>query len=125
MRPEPDPAKRRTPTDVFTDRARALRANETDAEAFLWSELRGRRLHGWKFRRQVPINGFIADFLCATAKLIDELDGNQHVESEYDRIRDMKLADAGYRVIRFWNHEALAEREWVLERIVGALEGRE
>ena len=116
---------RRSPVTLMTERARRLRMNETDAEALLWSELRSRRCNGWKFRRQVPLEGYIADFLCIDAMVIVELDGSQHAESAYDRVRDARLGAAGYRVVRFWNDEVLRRRSWVLDRIVGVLEGRE
>ena len=117
--------KRRSPVTLETERARDLRAHQTEAEALLWSELRGRRCNGWKFRRQVPLKGYIADFLCAEAKLIVELDGGQHADSAYDRVRDARLNEAGYRILRFWNDEVIQQREWTLERIIGAVEGRE
>ena len=52
--------------------------NSTDAERILWSELRDHRLNGASFRRQVPIENYIADFVCHAAKLVIELDGGQH-----------------------------------------------
>jgi very-short-patch-repair endonuclease len=55
--------------------ARRLRRQQTNAERLLWSRLRDRRLDGWKFRRQFPIDRFVVDFLCADAHLIIELDG--------------------------------------------------
>jgi very-short-patch-repair endonuclease len=58
--------------------ARALRRNSTDAERNLWSELRGHRLQGAGFRRQVPIERYVADFVCHAAELVIELDGGQH-----------------------------------------------
>src|SRR6195952_4573257 len=58
--------------------ARALRRNSTDAERVLWSELRDHRLNGAGFRRQVPIDNYIADFMCHAARLVIELDGGQH-----------------------------------------------
>lgn len=116
---------RRSPVGIGTERARALRRNETDPEVLLWTELRDRRCNGHKFRRQVPVDGYIADFLCRPAKLIVELDGSQHVNSEYDRTRDKRLEQSGYRVLRFWNDEVMRDRHWVLDRIVGAIEGRE
>jgi len=61
-------------------RARQLRKSQTDAEAILWSQLRGKLMAGRKFRRQVPLLGYIADFACLEAKLIIELDGGQHAE---------------------------------------------
>ena len=116
---------RRTPVTRSIERARNLRRDETDPERFLWSDLRARRCNGWKFRRQVPIGGYIADFLCTEAGLIVELDGSQHANNSYDRVRDERLRAAGYRTLRFWNDEVLCQRAWVLDRIVGALEGRE
>jgi len=62
------------------DRARALRRDDTDAEARLWNALRPRRLGGWRWRRQVPKGPYILDFLCVEAGLVVELDGGQHSE---------------------------------------------
>jgi very-short-patch-repair endonuclease len=53
----------------------------------------------------VPIEGYITDFICFEARLIVEVDGSQHVESDYDRTRDGVLRGAGFRVPRFWNDE--------------------
>jgi len=50
----------------------------TDAERYLWHALRARRFAGWKFRRQVSVGPFVADFLCHAARLIVEVDGGQH-----------------------------------------------
>lgn len=89
--------------DVKWQRARELRSGMTDAERAPWRHLRARQLQGWKFRRQYPIAGFIADFACVEASLVIELDGGQHVEQvDYDRMRADRLNDAGYRVLRFW-----------------------
>ena len=93
-------------------------------EGLLWSELRDRRLHGFKFVRQVPIDRFVVDFACKACRVIVEVDGEQHAESNTDRIRDERLGELGWRVLRFWNAEVRHEREWVLERIVEVLEGR-
>jgi very-short-patch-repair endonuclease len=65
--------------------ARQLRRNQTDAERVLWFRLRDRRLAGLKFKRQVPIDRFVVDFVCKDERLIIELDGGQHDE---DRARD-------------------------------------
>jgi len=95
-----------------------LRNNSTDAERALWRALRGRQLEGFRFRRQVPIAGFIVDFLCPEAKLVIELDGGQHVEQgSYDAARTRKLASLGYRVLRYWNNDVLSRIEAVLEDI--------
>ena len=61
--------------------ARHLRREITEAEDRLWQELRGRRLDGIKFRRQVPVGRYVADFLCAEATLIVEVDGSQHAKT--------------------------------------------
>ena len=79
-------------------RARALRAESTNVERKLWSLLRGRRLDGVKFRRQVPIDRYFADFACVEARLVVELDGGQHNDrADYDeqRRRHLRLAAGG------------------------------
>jgi very-short-patch-repair endonuclease len=101
------------PTQV----ARRLRSDQTDAEQRLWLRLRDRRLCGAKFRRQVPIGPYIADFLCHDAKLIVELDGGQHAENETDLVRTAHLEAAGYRVLRFWNGDVHTNEDGVVERI--------
>ena len=104
--------------DVLRTRARELRNSATDAEKALWRGLRGKQLEGFRFRRQVPIAGYIADFLCPQARLIVELDGGQHAEHEgYDAARTRKLTSLGYRVLRYWNNDVLARTEAVLEDI--------
>ena len=98
--------------------AKAMRSNQTDAENILWQNLRGSRLSGIKFKRQVPIGKYIVDFLCAEKKLIIELDGSQHIENiEYDDIRTMYLSNNGYTVIRFFNNDVLKNTETVLNEI--------
>jgi very-short-patch-repair endonuclease len=78
----------RGPQSVKTNRARSLRQSDNDAEARLWSELRNRRLNGFKFVRQFPIGNYYADFACREANLVIELDGSHHAGSAYDRRRD-------------------------------------
>src|SRR5580693_4147678 len=63
---------------VLVDRARALRLNMSEAEKNLWFRLRSRKVAGYRFRRQVPIGGYIADFVCLSARLIIEVDGRPH-----------------------------------------------
>jgi very-short-patch-repair endonuclease len=99
-------------------RARAMRRAPTDAELRLWRLLRDRRLSGLKFRRQVPVGPYIVDFLCVAATLIVEADGSQHIENSRDRVRDAYLLREGWRVVRFWNHEVIVNREGVLETIL-------
>ncbi len=102
--------------------ARTLRRNQTDAERKLWSRIRNRQLLGFKFRRQFPIAPYIVDFVCAEARLIVELDGSQHrTAQEYDRKRSEYLMQCGYRVIRFWDNDALLATDAVLEKILEEL----
>jgi very-short-patch-repair endonuclease len=97
--------------------ARRLRRNQTDAERVLWFRLRDRRLNGLKFKRQVPIDKYIADFYCAEARLIVELDGGQHATRD-ETNRTAILEAMGYLVLRFWNNDVLQNTEGVLEEIL-------
>jgi adenine-specific DNA-methyltransferase len=109
---------------MVTDHARAwqLRKSQTDAEAILWSQLRARQIAGRKFRRQVPLLGYIADFACFEAKLIVKL-GGQHAEQvEKDEKRTRELEAAGYAVLRFWNADVFIDLDGVLTAIHAALE---
>jgi very-short-patch-repair endonuclease len=103
------------------DLARGLRRNATEAERIIWRLLRDRRLAGIKFRRQVPIGPFIADFAAIEHRLVVELDGGQHADSESDVRRDRFLTAHGWRVLRVWNNELMTNREGVLEAIHDAL----
>jgi len=101
--------------------ARRLRATATDAEIRLWSRLRRKQLEGFRFRRQHPMGPYVVDFFCADAMLIIEVDGGQHADSATDAIRTRWLEQRGYRVIRFWNNDVLANTEGVLFSILEAL----
>jgi very-short-patch-repair endonuclease len=94
-----------------------MRANPTDAERRLWSILRSRRLAGFKFKRQVIIDSYIADFVCFERRMIIEADGSQHAESEYDKRRDAYLRWQGFAVLRFWNNDILGDSESVAAAI--------
>ena len=85
--------------------AKLLRSNQTPQEMRVWQVLRGSRLRGFKFRRQVPIGEFIVDFVCFEQKLIIEIDGGQHADNMKDIVRDAELKKLGFRVLRFWNNE--------------------
>ena len=99
-------------------RARSLRKDMTDAERRIWFALRDRRFAGWKFRRQVPFDQYILDFVCFDAKLVIEVDGGQHDErAEYDARRSAHLEKSAFRVLRFWNNEVLQNLEGVLTMI--------
>jgi very-short-patch-repair endonuclease len=110
-----------TPTQLT--HARQLRREQTDAESRLWFRLRDRQILDAKFRRQVPIGSYIADFCCLELGLVIELDGGQHDEQEAaDVVRTEQLERQGFRVIRFWNHELLEETESVVEQIAEVIE---
>jgi len=90
----------------------------TDAERNLWRHLQRGQLDGLKFRRQHPIDRFIADFACLELKLVIEVDGGQHQEQQaYDDARSAILVQHGWKVLRFWNHEVLGNLDGVLTRI--------
>ena len=104
------------------DYARGLRRRQTDAERRLWARLRDRRLFGAKFARQVPIGPYVVDFCCRERKLIVELDGGQDAaRADYDVGRTALLQALGYRVLRFWDNDALGNTEGVLQRIAQAV----
>jgi very-short-patch-repair endonuclease len=104
--------------DATHRQAKALRKSQTDAEAILWSRLRNRQMAGRKFRRQVPLLGYIADFASLDAKLIIELDGSQHAEQvEKDDARTRQLEAAGFLVLRFWNADVFTNLDGVLDAI--------
>jgi very-short-patch-repair endonuclease len=101
------------------ERARALRREMTEAETKLWRMLRSRQIEGHRFRRQVPLGRYIADFICHEARLIVELDGGQHDSlSQQEANGSQFLQSEGYRRIRLWNDEVLENPEGVHAMIV-------
>jgi len=104
--------------------ARKLRGNPTDAETRLWSRLRRKQVDGHRFRRQVPLGPYVADFVCLEARLIVEVDGGQHADNTAeDAARTAWLEGRGYRLLRFWNNDVLGNTEGVVEAIRLALAG--
>ncbi len=94
----------------------------TDAESAIWQQLRSCQMHGYKFRRQVPIGRFIVDFVCHEQKLAIEIDGGQHdLESECEQNRSEFIEKQGYQILRFWNHEVLENIDGVCEVISSGL----
>jgi very-short-patch-repair endonuclease len=110
-------------SDAMVDRqrqfARQMRAQPTDAERVLWQRLRHDiALTGSHFRRQALVGPFIVDFASRRAKLVIELDGGQHEwQQESDAQHTRRIEAAGYRVLRFWNHDVLGNLEGVLSEI--------
>lgn len=96
----------------------------TDAERRLWAWLRRKQIDGYRFRRQVPLGPFIADFVCFDARLIIEVDGGQHADIvAQDARRSAWLERQDFRVLRFWNNEVLTDAEGVIALIRRALVG--
>lgn len=96
----------------------------TDNERRLWSILRRKNLSGFRFRRQHPIGPYIVDFFCASAKLVVELDGEQHAEESHRRTDERRrrwLEARGYRVLRIWNLDLKRSAQYVYEAIYLAL----
>ncbi len=100
----------------LTKISQELRNNLTEAEKFLWYELRLKNL-GVKFRRQAVIGTYVVDFVCFEKQLVIEVDGGQHADNENDTIRDAWLKSQGFEVLRFWNNEVLENRDAVVQRI--------
>ena len=101
-----------------------LRNNSTKEEIILWQYLKQKQL-GVKFRRQQPIDKYIADFVCFEKKIIIELDGGQHNSSlgiQKDRSRDLFFTNNGYKVIRIWNNEINQNIEGVIRKIQSEIE---
>ena len=107
---------------ILRQRARSMRSQQTGAEHRLWQILRAKRLAGYKFKRQLPIDDYIVDFACLNERLIIEADGGQHSENTRDRRRDEYLREQGFRVLRFWNNDIFNNEEGVLTSILNALQ---
>lgn len=95
-----------------------MRADATKAETMLWHALSGSKLERLKFKRQVPLDGYILDFVCFDARLIVEVDGGQHAENVRDVERDRYFESQGFRTVRFWNDEVERELDAVCQRIL-------
>ena len=101
-------------------RAKQLRQTMSAAERRLWSALRDCRLAGLKFRRQQPVGRYIADFFCARARLVVEVDGHQHWNEDqkwHDYRRTKWLESRGYRVVRFTSYDTIKHTSSVVEAI--------
>ena len=102
-------------TQEQTERAKSLRAKQTQAEGLLWSVLRGKQLSKLKFRRQHPIGPYFADFACLSKRLVVELDGGYHDSTqENDLQRQQYISNQGWSVVRFTNEDVLTDLDSVL-----------
>jgi very-short-patch-repair endonuclease len=101
-------------------RAKSLRQRMTRAETLLWRYIKAHRIDGLAFRRQVPMHGYIADFVCHAARLIVELDGESHdfaSRQNSDAARDAWFKAQGYAVLRFTNDNVMKNLPGVVEAI--------
>ncbi len=103
------------PPGISTVRARELRQNATPTELRMWRLLREGLPEG-RWRRQVPIRHYIADFASHRLRMVIELDGGQHSEVG-DAARSAAIEQEGYRVVGFWNNEVLENAEGCLVRL--------
>lgn len=105
-------------------RARELRQNMTEPEIILWSRLKRLRAEGYRFRRQAPFRGYYLDFACFEHRLVIEVDGGSHTETEailHDEVRDGVLRREGFTVLRFWNHAVRTNLDGVMDTVRSAL----
>jgi very-short-patch-repair endonuclease len=110
---------------IDTRRARELRRATTMPEAILWKRLRARRLDNWKFRRQQPIGVYTADFYCAKAKLVVEVDSRAHDDRlEHDRTRDEWMRAEGIETLRVTASDIAKRPDDVLTHILNTVERR-
>ena len=105
--------------------ARTLRKNMTLGEILLWKELKGKKLLGYDFHRQKPIDEYVVDFYCPKLKLIIELDGDSHDgKEEADRLRQARLELHGLTVLRFWDVDVKDSVDGVVEQLREWIESR-
>jgi very-short-patch-repair endonuclease len=112
--------------ELMLERARQQRRNNVTAEAIVWRNLRARRHDGFKFRRQVPLEGFILDFICFEARCVIEIDGPSHDDEEQatrDNARDAWLKANEFRVLRLTNDLVIGAKDIALAQISIFLRG--
>ncbi|CAM5444599.1 putative protein [Afipia felis] len=112
------------PVDQRVARARRLRRDTTNAERKLWPYLKQLSLNDSHFRRQATIGPYFADFACHALRIVIEVDGGQHCDTDADTARTAYLEARGYRVLRFWNNDVLNNVEGVAEVISSVIAER-
>ncbi|QRE77325.1 endonuclease domain-containing protein [Methylobacterium aquaticum] len=119
--------KRNPVSERLRDFAKDQRSLATRAEALFWSQVRAGRLSGHTFKRQVPITPYIVDFLCPSARLIVELDGEPHETAERrkrDATRDAWLRGQAFEIMRVSNETFLGNPQLSLDAVLAAVEQR-
>ncbi|MFH1193061.1 MAG: endonuclease domain-containing protein [Candidatus Jorgensenbacteria bacterium] len=109
-------------SDNLKGRRRSLRRLQTDAERKLWRVLRGKQMESMRFVRQYSVGNYILDFYCPVLRLAIEVDGSQHIDSDYDARRTKYLKEKDINVIRFWNNDVLQNLSGVYEKIRSIVE---
>ncbi len=105
------------------NKSRELRNNSTLSEILLWNELKGRKMLGYQFMRQKPINKYVVDFYCSKLKLVIEIDGTSHYgKEEEDNIRQKELEKSGLSFLRFDDLEVKFKMDEVLNKIKNWME---
>jgi very-short-patch-repair endonuclease len=105
----------------LTQRARELRNNPTEAERLVWQRVSPFRP---RFTREHRVGPYFLDIACRSVKLAIELDGSQHIDSEYDTRRTAFLEALGWKVVRFWNSEVMTNPDGVAEAILAEVTAR-
>ena len=116
-----EPINKEVKTEETLLKSKELRKSLTPEEAVLWTQLKSHKLNGSKWRKQHPIEPYILDFYCASAKIVIELDGSQHYEEkglESDCKRDAYLKESGITVLRYSNLDIHKNFEGVCEDIL-------
>ncbi len=110
------------------ERARQLRKNSTLAEVLLWNQIKNRRIKGYQFLRQKPLDNYIVDFFCYELMLAIEIDGDSHhYKVERDQVRQKRLESLGIKFIRFTDWDIKKNMEGVLQQLeiwIDQFEGR-
>ncbi|MCX5512504.1 hypothetical protein C3941_04595 [Kaistia algarum] len=110
---------------LLRQRSHELRQVMSEPEQIIWKHLRAHRFHGLGFRRQVPIAGYVVDFVCHERRLIVEIDGATHAADDAirrDEVRTRRLEAEGYRVVRYWNNDVMTNIEGVLLDLADVLD---
>jgi len=99
-----------------------LRKNQTPQEIILWAKLRNNQTK-FKWKRQVSVGPYIADFYCSKKLLVIEVDGSQHLhDRDYDKDREKYFLNLGIKTIRFWNNEIMTNIDEVMKTVIESLE---
>jgi very-short-patch-repair endonuclease len=112
------------PKHVMTGLARRQRKSPVSAETVVWRALRDRRCGNFKFRRQVPVGAYIADFICFEKKLVVEIDGPSHAredQNQRDTVRDDWFRREGFQILRLSNGLVVGSPDIAIQRIREAL----